>query len=129
MELKDQVVSLELAKRLKALGVKQESLSYWLIDKCGSNNIMVAYLGYDKKRINFYKEDEDHDIYSAFSVAELGEILPLNCQTHKSIDNKNEWCGFYGGNDLIYRAKTEADCRAKMLIYLIEKGLVPAIKS
>ena len=29
MKLEDQVVSLELAKKLKELGVKQESLFYW----------------------------------------------------------------------------------------------------
>lgn len=29
MELKDQVVSLELARKLKELGVKQESLYSW----------------------------------------------------------------------------------------------------
>lgn len=61
--------------------------------------------------------------YSAFTVAELGEILK---------ENKHVWMPYYCDQALVLgwvykfsdgktiEEKTEADARAKMLIYLIE---------
>ena len=63
MELKDQVCSLESARKLIELGLKQESLFYWhetaRLD--GINNI-------NQSKIN------SKYCYSAFTVAELGEM-------------------------------------------------------
>ena len=64
------------------------------------------------------------DFYSAFTVAELGEMLPRLCSTYKDkshgvwhCDNLNE----------IYIGDTEADARAKMLCYLLENKLVTVL--
>lgn len=81
LKLEDQVVSLKLAKKLKELGVKQESLYVW-VDKFPVFN--------DKERIVSIREYKDRlatsllseearklvKTYSAFTVAELGEKLP-----------------------------------------------------
>jgi len=43
MKLKDQICSLELARELKKLGVKQESLFYWVISL--TTNYHISYMG------------------------------------------------------------------------------------
>jgi hypothetical protein len=63
----EQVVRSELAKDLKGLGVKQDSLWVW---------IKIPYMdgGYECR----LSRNIDHHLenYSAYTVAELGEILP-----------------------------------------------------
>ena len=60
MKLEQHVCSLDLAKRLKELGVKQESLFWW---------------GEITKEVHYCKAGKPLHI-SAFTVAELGEMLP-----------------------------------------------------
>src|SRR4051812_36893725 len=67
MKLEQQVCSLELAKRLKELGVKQESLYYWNI-----RHIWIVLKAIGEPYIT--RKPEDYA--SAFTVAELGEMLP-----------------------------------------------------
>ena len=113
MKLEDQVCSLELAKRLKALGVKQESAFYFYGD--GSVQFGKA-MGWT---------------CSAFTVAELGEMLPVGYPFLTSFrlpkdygvgDMNGKWTMTRGGKVEVL-ADTEAEARAKMLIYLIENGL------
>ena len=123
MELENQVCSLELSKKLKELGVKQESLWYW-----NSKNELRSQ--------NNFLEDEGKFVASAFTVAELGEMLPceieqkyLSCyRVHilaGTTDEKYEWeCGYREViNGKFFIANTEANARAKMLIYLIENKI------
>ena len=126
MELSKQVVSLELAKRLKELGVKQDSLWYWQ---------------------NYFKEEEEDremwnilskneieskgylfgKFYSAYTVAELGEMLPDwvdFTQKHYNSTSKKTWYRCYTKEGMMWvDEENEADARAKMLIYLIENKL------
>jgi hypothetical protein len=67
MKLEQQVVSLELAKKLKELGVKQESLFYW--------NRHKSEISWGLSQTNCSKISHWETI-SAFTVAELGELLP-----------------------------------------------------
>jgi len=119
--LEQQVVSLELAKRLKELGVKQESLFYW--DSHAIDNVQ-----------NGYGLTENGE-YSAFTVAELGELLPYSLdrkllKTAKGADGS--WAIFYvefGGSRVTrtiedQTAATEANARACMLIHLLENHLI-----
>ncbi len=81
MELENQVVSLDLAKRLKELKVKQESLFYWSTRTfepglTGPNPITALILGTEINQSQYHKVT-DEIIASAFTVAELGEILPV----------------------------------------------------
>lgn len=125
MKLEDQVCSLELAKRLKKLGVKQESYFDWLHQR-ETNDFAI---------FPSYPSEPGWDIKcSAFTVAELGEMLKQPYASDGSyffsMQNGHGWCGYkhVGGywHDMEGRTQsdTEADARAKMLIYLIENKLV-----
>jgi hypothetical protein len=134
MKLENQVCSLELAKKLKELDVKQESLFLWQVYSNGSAHIHLGRL-----------EGFDVEYVSAFTVAELGEMLPakLKFTTPPEPFPKTEqttlMCGRYGSDgyweityvgvesENIYverQAVTEANARAKMLIYLLENKLI-----
>ena len=129
MELEDQICSLESANKLEELGVKQDSL--W------------GYL--DHGDLNFSPVLNRELIYlkaecSAFTVAELGELLPPTISNHEmrtvrrsdglfSIWYENGFNGNVLGsniNDSSFMPMNlvEAEARAKMLIYLLENKLL-----
>jgi len=120
MNIEDQVVSLEIAKKLKDLGFKQDSLFYWIKVK----NIEVYGVSYV---INICGTNlEFEKIYSAFTASELGELLPLwfDCAKRETQD----WtCRFFDKSSNLHHhsfAATMVDAMAKMLIFLIESGLM-----
>jgi hypothetical protein len=111
MELVKQVCSLELAKSLKELGVKQESLYlYWRGNVYTSAHVDGRSLA-GKEGI------------AAPTVAELGEMLPPGAYEVVRDESKRCWIK-YEYCDVGFSANTEADARSKMLIYLIENKLV-----
>lgn len=139
MKLEQQVVSLELAQKLKELGVKQESFFIW--KQCINKQLAC----YQIPTVSTHKnvDNDDEIIASAFTVAELGEMLPSGL----SKDGKNYRIHIVNGNGLKYldyvtyengtptfllqgypmlanSKDTEADARAKMLIYLLENKLI-----
>jgi hypothetical protein len=164
MNLEQQVCSLELAKRLKELGIKQESLFYYrawenpLINHVSESRVTDDYW------CLYYHEDKyykccDWEI-AAFTVAELGEMLPKAIQIKTEEEEKKVFSNFrlVTGRSLIFEEdkpcefwsvnyicdttnqfrnwlfdtlltkaiydKNEANVRAKMIIYLIENGLI-----
>jgi len=129
LALEKQVCSRESAQRLKELGVKQETYFYWAT--CDNKNYFV----YRKETypINAHYP-EPILICSAFTVAELGEMLPniiLGCHFTTFQCSRNGWWIEYDdgkGNKLPFSFwdKIEADCRAKMLIYILENKLISA---
>ncbi len=121
MKIKQQVCSLELAKKLKELGVKQESFFYWALRQDGSW-ICAQGQGWS-------------DSISAFTVAELGEMLPnmfeyevfKRCLIKSFKIDDTHITAIYNMDSkhlLWLEADTEADARAKMLIYLLENNLI-----
>jgi hypothetical protein len=126
MKLSEQVISLEQAKRLKDLGIEESSQFYHFKGKITTE----AY---------------GNDYWPAFTVAELGVMLPhpssLNemggwlhnseCDTTSTdglpwyllweydLDKENAGFGRH-----IVSGVTEAEARASMLIYLLENNLV-----
>lgn len=125
MKIEQQVVSLELAKKLKELGVKQVSLFYWVyVNHGGYWEIDAGINDYHHFPLN------DGTDCSAFTVAELGEML---YDLANKIDCGDSWydltgqterptIGFGGYPEVV--ADTEADARAKMVICLLEDSLI-----
>ena len=113
MKLENQVVSLPLAQKMKELGFKQESLFWW------HGGLQIPYL---------VQRQNGSLTISAYTVAELGEMLPDGISTSKNIQGMYE---VYDNEtykpvvmDFVAKAPTEADARAKMLIYLKENNLL-----
>lgn len=144
MELEDQVCSLDLAKRLKELGVKQHSYFHYSLPNPEKAKTVEDKYGLEKCKVEITTTHWGtmFDEYAAFTVAELGEMLPggivsFKCNQFHFLNKKKEkwWCDFTPGGrpaDMQERglyegncfANTEADARAKMLIYLIENKLI-----
>jgi hypothetical protein len=135
MELSKQVCSLELAKKLKSLGVKQESYRYWY--EYQDHVIMGTQWCIVDPTGNFDEEDQGRFI-SAFTVAELGNLIPGNIDGSIFMTQKgmlgNLWyctmkCHNLDGDGLLTEhqenADTEADARGRMMVYLLEKKLIP----
>ena len=131
MKLEEQVTSLEISKRLKELGVKQESLYGWRY----KHNAHGEYVLWSSGSSEEFVGDES---YSAFTVAELGEMLYLfgiiefpflEFYSHAKIQCwkfKNPFTELVE-EKIVLNPKnemTEAEARGKMLIYLLENKLV-----
>jgi hypothetical protein len=119
MEIEDQVCSLRLAKKLKELGVKQDSLFYHCLN-------VKTFSSYDIQHhlIAIIPSGEEH--YSAFTVAELGEMLPDCFESCRRYKNDWSYSTLDKDNDINHHSfgETEADSRARMLIYLVENKLI-----
>lgn len=150
MKIEDQTCSLELAKKLKELGVKQESVFKY----CGGHTM------YDDHPDGKFETCENTDLLDprdeychtagltcefticAFTVAELGEMLPDGASSFKA-NRYHVWntkmqtwtCDLPNTHPARHAMQlrkdpqaffgdTEADARAKMLIYLIEQVLL-----
>lgn len=128
MELKDIVCSLEHAKRLKELGVKQDSLFYWdawyVGGKFRNADLAASRMGYENN------ETLSCENYSAFTASELGEMLPAMISTIRETDG--HWSFVHGDNISIdiksFPIYKEVDARAQLLIHLIENGLIEVPK-
>lgn len=125
MELKNQVVSLDIAKRLKELGVKQNALNWWI------ENIHTGEI-----TLNLTLYPTGSGSFSAFTCSELGEMLPkgfrvgkvsARYQRGKGKYKAYNWHDGYGTIEKVNKdffADTLADVMGKMLIYLYENGLI-----
>jgi hypothetical protein len=131
MKLESQVCSLELARKLKELGVKQESMFIY----ANRGHFDLEYV----PKLQVASEPLFGDI-SAFTVAELGTLLPgclngnvLRCHKNELDEATVQWeVGYWDitGDQAESRfglctAETEADARALCLIYLLENKLIP----
>jgi hypothetical protein len=134
MPVEHQVCSHELAQRLAELGVRQESVFWWVDRK-------LTYTG--GRAVHPPRQGG----IAAFTVAELGAMLPddlpipakngklythwLRFGRYRGVGNRF-WCAYPGGTartTLEERAATEADARAKLLIYLLEHHLHPSLEA
>lgn len=120
MKLKDQVCSLKLAKRLKELGVKQESLFYW------STYDNEWELITDEDRL-IDPDDPEFKYCSAFTVAELDNII-LNTRVTESMFIS--YLRFLKRGqlidvpDFIGLITMSAEDKAEFVVYLIENKIV-----
>ena len=141
MKIESQVCSLELAQKLKLLNVKQESYFYWLEYKSFPVKPWQIETTESLKHVNYPEK-----AISAFTSAELGELLPSGMPGNNNIEGTTlhiarryggGWiCGYSVHHTshssehphtkwLHYEcADTIADAMAKMLIHLIENKLI-----
>lgn len=135
MKLEKQVCSYKYAKKLKELGIEQDSYWWWVA--IGNDPRLIESYEYQN-----FKDKRDTD-YSAFTAVELGELLPhsinIKFKNGKPRKYNHHWRSWRAGNkswwniaysacnsyeSLFQKADTEADARAKMLIYLLEQGII-----
>lgn len=124
MKLENQCVSLELSKKLKELGYPQESLFYWHY----SYNPTAKKVNEPYVLFNPYEKGDEINI-SAPTVAELGRYMPTTYLGDLVSLIPNKTVGGYWRVDLddegmLCSETTEADARAKLLIYLLENNLI-----
>ncbi|MDD4601617.1 MAG: hypothetical protein PHQ46_11295 [Negativicutes bacterium] len=129
MEQSKQLVSRELAERMRELGFAQESYFYWVgkeKDKLFiSRDTRYVYANCD----DLFETDYPF-VYSAFSVAELGEIIKY--VTPKDfVDAYMEVMDFTEEifkkepiPCMIVNLMTQPDIPAQMLIWLAEQGII-----
>jgi len=137
---KSMVADIELCMRLKFLGFHKPTFFFWLKTKSAHWQVVTAWDG--------VLEDKDEILEApipAPSVSELGNLLPeyvvkeigekeWSLEMYKDSSNKQneEWFlvryvqddGLNGKHEIIegFNEKKEANARAKMFIWLIEKG-------
>lgn len=140
MKLHDQVCTIDQAKRLKDLGVKQESLFSWFVatdvddepalNRSWKNNCILC----GHPHAPYFEE------ISAFTLSELFQILPLSAKhptdgtsgdltLQKDYDHYREQdcyiCGYFGKGKWSMGAGgvNAAEAAAGMLIILLENKL------
>lgn len=155
MKIENQVCSIEQAKKLKSLGIKGNSMLTWMyavlsLDGDKFENVPMLYrentgaydlvnvLDFDKKWETTLEEDyETIGNYAAYSVAELGVMLPcirtFNYDGYTSYINYYCLCGkFYCSIDCAISGKnlfkihgdTEAQARSSILIWMLENKII-----
>lgn len=146
MELSKQVCSLEIAKRLKELGCKQESLFWWYQIPRGFSLGNTTEMMNEKVDIGYTTAPQFNEI-SAYTVAELGEMLPRaigeydlyflvdyynNEPVKKWYGVRYEDCSIADDSDNYDKrfltpeitADNEAEARGQTLIHLLENKLI-----
>lgn len=122
MTPEQQVTNLELSKKMKELGFPQKSMFYWDKDK---KYLINSYNWADVDREDWEIIKEKY--CSAYTVAELGEMLPRKVLTSQLTFTKGggtkKWIVAYLGIWIVAN-DTLADGMAKMLIYLKENYLI-----
>ena len=124
MNIKDQVCSLELAKKLKELGIQQERNFYWVNPELTEGNVTQLLTDNDRF-INHHP-----DLYfSAFTVSELFELLPIlggypiqllkGCTLKEGIIYCCR-CELIDIDNYIFVDKNPVNSCGKMLIFLLE---------
>jgi len=120
MNLKDIVCDFEYAKKLKELGVEQESLFYIDKDDVVSSMETLFEIGDCELTYNF----------SAFTSDELLKLLPLHVQLENGFkyfnieyDYDNEYVIYQNLNEDLSDSKL-SNALAKILIWLIENKYI-----
>lgn len=146
--LADHVTSLELSKKLKELGFKQDSLFYWVKSERKHNDFREDYTimfsadvfsDYCDQRIHcpdresvsictFYKGSimESLDSISAYTASELLYFMPPGCKIYLS--HKEFYCDYnslVGSGTLSGTSEfSAADTAARTILYLLKNDLM-----
>jgi len=124
MKLENQVCDLDQAKKLKELGLLQ---NYGYLQWVDGGQQGVRLCDFDGRIVideaPFAFLPEYVECYTAFTVAELGQMLPDWSNSYRT--NPGEFTHRYiceGPKDRERQGDTEAEARAAMLIYLLENN-------
>ena len=150
LKLEEQVPSLELCKKLKSLSYPQEGLFYWQIETSDSEFLKrykierfkdILITDSEKRTSDRYWKGKklklSYEHFVAPTVAEMGERLPYQLfvgspSKHDSyhleifMNSDKEFSYSYyddSTSEILHdteNCKTEANARAKMLIWLVE---------
>ncbi len=117
MKLENQVCNIEQSKKLKEFGITAEPL-FWhtvSIDPITPKDIIQKWQ---------HSHFDVCEKYPAYTVAELALLLPNNQGYNSRLSVPSfEWVCEDGFENFQTEGETEAECRANMLIYLLENGL------
>ncbi|RLI83185.1 hypothetical protein DRP04_02140 [Archaeoglobales archaeon] len=138
-----EVCSVPVSKRLKEVGVPQESLWYWCHRDCLSGEsfspedewVLIDY----KRADDISYSEPEAEMYSAFTIGELSEMLPVSIRIKSNIyyleirkfDEDNWLVGYVTrcipriGDTFNGRL---SDCLGNMLEYVIEQGYLKVEK-
>jgi hypothetical protein len=145
MKLENQVTNLELSQKLKELGVKQEyQKGDWCYENVEGGRLLLV-INVEEEYLSvvfpFAKPPNDqdpvkmrHSLVKAWTVAELGEMFSevkigsMSENFYMQIGYEMFWKKYENGTKVIDKHseldKSEANARAKMLIYLLENKLI-----
>lgn len=139
-DIKDYVCTLKQAKKLKELGVEQDSL-FWFAEN--AKKLMILKNIEKKQLIDLTVINDDITVgskyyfYSAFTSQELGELIDKNIKNEHLIEHSIQTNEFriyninyaepqtsYIDIDLLFTSttSTEAQARADYFIYLLENN-------
>ena len=139
MKLEDICCSLELAKKLKEIGIKQESLFSWFAE---TSVEVVRYYLRNTNEYYLLPNKDDFNCYSAFTVSELLNMLPdtiiMEDKVAKMVIGKDNntfrsWYINFGWNIYIPLNDKEtseisdtsfSNTLAKFLLYFLGKNLL-----
>lgn len=121
MKIENAHTSLELSKRLRDLGVRQESAFYWAELFMTKDMVLVQPTA--------FSITSPEPRIAAFSVAELGEMLPFEVQGSTLDywkDCDDQWRVYFESLNFKMRISelNEAEARGLMLEHLIKEGIV-----
>jgi|SRR6185312_12748801 len=146
MKIESQVCTLEQAMMLKKLGVNEPSVFYWAVKNTPHIRAKVEDYGHPQgstphAAIRISEEKIcNPNCFNAYTVGELGAMLPMPQEIKIDADHimtwkpggiareNDKWLVEYG-NDVessLHRAHgmTEAECRAALLILLLESKII-----
>lgn len=132
MKLQDQVITLEQAKMLSQLGITQGLSAFFWDDYEGKEELRM-----NAKPEGGYSPGSCNTCFSAFTVAELGVMLPFRMRDEEKRENphlriyrgENEWHVEYHqvfSRPYIrsYAYENLSDAMAHVLIHLLENKLI-----
>lgn len=135
LRIEKRVCSLDLSKKLYELGVEQDGLFFYEV-----YNEKLYGIRHIESKMELFKLNNHLKYYSAFISSELGDSLPpiiVGCD-YKNTKLKlkffrnniaNKWgCGYLNEEsrqfEYVQMDENEANSRAKMLVFVKEKGFI-----
>lgn len=132
MKIENQVCTLEQAKKLKELGITQDSMFYWVNTTQGLRLAYKdSYKHYGIVGENGTEVTKRMIIACAFTVAELGLMLPQGSYMRRSYITTEEIVGYVfrvgcniDNDGYETFGLNEAEMRARLIINLIEREII-----